>query len=164
VSSVPLLGDWYLRSVRPSLLAARVLWIRTVIQLWLMFMVLTVIAEPGDGSLEPWVLLGGTSVVAAAAMVFVRGTIPRRVKSGTEPAALFSSLVTVLIAFASTPALVGLIGFFMGGGFLTYAVGLGVSHALLLVAIPSASLVERLQHHLCRLEYETDLHSAIVAK
>lgn len=48
------------------------------------------------------------------------------------------------------------------GSLLSYAVGLGVSHILLLLAAPPASLVERLQHHLDRLDHEVDLHAAIL--
>ena len=163
IAIVPLFGGWYLKSVRPLIVGARALVVRTIFYLWLLLAIQVGVAEPGNGRALPWILVGGASISAVGGVVVSRRNLPTRVRPGTEPAILFRSSSAVLVAFVTTPALVGFVGTYLGGGLANYLVGMTVSHGLLLLATPSIPLVDRLQGRLVELGYEVDLHEALLA-
>lgn len=165
MSLVPVFGRTSLRSAS-RLVVARALVLRTILAMWFLLAVLIVLAGTGDadGGFVPWALLGGVSLLGVVSVIRLRRIPPKALRPGTEPAALFTSHTAKLDAAAVAPALVGFVGFFLGGGLACYVAGMLVCHALLAFAVPSHAMIDRLQGWLEQLGYDTDLHSAIVAQ
>lgn len=132
-----------------------------MLQQWVAFVLLLVFGVSTAGDLIAWLLVGGVSLVAAVGVIGFRGALMHRVPSESEPGEMFAGFVEVLTALASTPAWAGFAAAALGGGVWNFVAGVAASHALLLFAVPSPSLVTRFQARLAELGIDVDLDEMI---
>lgn len=160
-ASRPFGGARYLRELSPPLLLARVVVLRTVVYLVLLFVGVAAIPA-GEAPTAAWFLVAVVSVWGGGAVVLVRWRVPAQFVRDREPAEAVTTLVSFLVALASLPATIGLLGVFIGGGPGPYAGGMMLSFALLTLASPSPGLVGSAQRRARRLGDPRDYHGAML--
>ncbi len=89
------------------------------------------------------------AVVSSLAVLFFRYRPPERLRAGATPVDHFLTVATIISAFGAVPILTGFVTFFLGGGYLMFAIGSLVSLVLLLgPGRPTEGMVHRVAERL----------------
>lgn len=165
VGFIPFFGDRFLSTIRPRLTGARARLLAAMARIWLILLVLTTLGEPEETSyLFPMLLLGWATASTFVFIAFFEKSTIKRMPADTDMVAAFSMMHRGAVLFSLSPALVGFVGFFLGGGILVYVLGMAVSHVALIVERPTSGLLRRLQDRANELGIDVDLWSAVTAR
>jgi hypothetical protein len=119
--------------IRPAITAARAQVLAFGYSAIATACVLGLIGESDESDLGRsalFILVAG--VCAAVGVLYFRYWPPRRLRGSLDPVSSFVAIATLITAFGTTPLLIGFVTFFLGGGYLTFGVGMGVSSVLVI--------------------------------